>query len=209
MDVEPAEPAKRPRKSKSSLSVPSALPCPIVIDSGSEGESIEQTAIAKARSHSQSGRILRPSRVLAAPSAPAPNSSNALVSQRNVASFPSRKRNSQTFKPDNTRSGTIEPVESSPAGNAPPCPPGDLDAVIACYEELRQLRDKMISEGRASTPAAIFPNSVLQGLAKRMPCSITSFMSVQDVTDEKYNLFGSEFLNITKRYAAKRKSQYF
>ncbi|KAH6575819.1 hypothetical protein BASA62_001752 [Batrachochytrium salamandrivorans] len=70
-----------------------------------------------------------------------------------------------------------------------------------CFQELLRKRNEIVGKLRVM-PATVFVDAVLSSMADKLPESITSFLEIHGVDDEKYHKFGSAFLAITGKYAS-------
>ncbi|KAJ1330061.1 hypothetical protein BSLG_009783, partial [Batrachochytrium salamandrivorans] len=71
-----------------------------------------------------------------------------------------------------------------------------------CFQELLRKRNEIVGKLRVM-PATVFVDAVLSSMADKLPPeSITSFLEIHGVDDEKYHKFGSAFLAITGKYAS-------
>jgi len=71
-----------------------------------------------------------------------------------------------------------------------------------CHEALLKLRSDFATANNCS-PARIFDDATLHRISDRLPASISALAGIQGVGDEKYEAYGREVLELTKKFATK------
>ena len=68
------------------------------------------------------------------------------------------------------------------------------------FEDLRKLR-KMIADSLGFPPFVIFSDATLKAMVHNMPGNEAAFLNISGVSQNKFEKYGAEFLNVIKKYA--------
>ncbi|XP_065639917.1 recQ-like DNA helicase BLM isoform X2 [Hydra vulgaris] len=72
-----------------------------------------------------------------------------------------------------------------------------------CIEELIELRIQIANHNNLSNPETICGTNVLHGLAENLPSTIVEMMACIGVTEHWFQMWGDDFLDVTKKYSEK------
>jgi len=73
-----------------------------------------------------------------------------------------------------------------------------------CLDELMELRNQIATHNHLANPETIIGINVLRGLADELPATIAEIMGCIGITENWYQMWGDEFLEVTKKYSERR-----
>ncbi|KAI8578031.1 hypothetical protein K450DRAFT_248709 [Umbelopsis ramanniana AG] len=78
------------------------------------------------------------------------------------------------------------------------------DIKVKCLQEMKEKRRQLVISQRLARPSTVFTDTQLKMMAQRLPTNMLQFLQIDpdNITDDKFERYGSIFLNICKDHAA-------
>ncbi|KAI7903737.1 uncharacterized protein BX663DRAFT_39741 [Cokeromyces recurvatus] len=123
-----------------------------------------------------------------------PNASNNRTQRATLAKENINRNNGRTEL--NSSITTVTKTTTTTTTNKVP----EDETTIQCYQELKKIRNQLMSKHNIRSPGSILSDSVLKKVAKALPLTAREFQLVTSMQSEVYPAFGEPFLEVSLKY---------